>query len=89
MQGAFIATCLLGSWVFWRRRRIDPVLLGFVSCLFYFAPALPGRIDVRQNFFVCGAAVAPETYGVLIIVLLVGSQWSRSLPPATRSGLAF
>lgn len=41
MQGAFIATCLLGSWVFWRRRRIDPMLLGFVGCLFYFAPRCP------------------------------------------------
>jgi hypothetical protein len=70
MQIAFIAACLLGSWLFWRRRRIDPMLLGFVSCLFYFAPALPGRIDINQNFFVYSSAVAPDVYGVLIIVVL-------------------
>jgi hypothetical protein len=68
MQIAFIALCLVGAWVFWRRRRIDPMLLGFASCVFYFAPALAGRIDKPLMGY--SAIIAPDVYGVMIIVML-------------------
>ena len=70
MQIAFIAVCLVGTWVFWRRKRIDPMLVGFLACLFYFAPALTGRIEFQENT-IYRADVAPGAYGVLIIVVLV------------------
>jgi hypothetical protein len=70
MWYAFLAVHFLGGWVFWRRRRIDPMLLGFVACVFYFAPALAGRLDIDQELIAYSAAVAPGTYGVMIVVLL-------------------
>jgi hypothetical protein len=81
MQIAFIALCLVGAWVFWRRRRIDPMLLGFASCVFYFAPALAGRIDKPLMGY--SAIIAPDVYGVMIIVMLATiatACWSIAFP---------
>jgi hypothetical protein len=84
MHIAFIAACLLGIWVFWRRRRVDPMLLGFVSCLFYFAPALTGHIQIRQNYVVYSSDVTPDVYGILIIVVLttIAAAWFVDRIPA-------
>ncbi len=71
MPIAFIAVCLVATWMFWRRKRIDPMLLGFVGCMFYFAPALSGHIEFRETNTVYIADVASGAYGVLIVVILV------------------
>jgi hypothetical protein len=68
-RALFIAACLLGAWAFWRRRRIDPFLLGFAACLFYFAPGLIGRIDV--GYIPYHADIAPQAYGVMTVVVLI------------------
>ena len=77
MQIAFIALCLVGGWIFWRRRQVDPMLLGFAACVFYFAPAFPGGMDVHQRLFAYSSPIAPETYGVMIVVVgtTIATAW--------------
>jgi hypothetical protein len=84
MQIAFIAVCLVAAWIFWRRKRVDPMLLGFVACSFYFAPALSGRIEFGEMNNVYIADVASGAYSVLIVVMLVmiGAIWLVDRTPA-------
>jgi hypothetical protein len=64
--GLFVVAAA-GIWVFWRRERVDPVLVGFLSCVAWFSPGLVGVAgtgEIRQE-------IVPGTYAVMAVVVVV------------------
>jgi hypothetical protein len=80
MHASFVIVCAACAWLFWRRKRIDPMLLGFIACLYYFAPGLIGRVPAIPY----SLEVVPGAHGVMLVVVLIttAAAWCVDRVPA-------
>ena len=71
LEIAYVAMVIGGAVFFYRRKRSDALLMGFVASCLYFLPALFGAIRFpyggEAGFY--ASAIAPGAYGVMLLAL--------------------
>lgn len=85
MQLVFIAACIGAALLFWHRKKIDPMLLGFAACLVYFSPGLRGRIELNSPGLIYDASIEMGAYWVMVVVVVIttAAAWCVDQIPST------